>query len=184
MSNSAWIPVVAAAVGAVIALAGTLLGGVRSDRNERRRQLETDRLHAYVELVLALDKAHANLRDVARQGIPDTDRYTAAIQGVDASGLYGTREQLLLSGSPDLVKAAEIAFMRLIEIRNAVRGGAALSDEGYHDAYHAFTEALWGFRMAARGELGQPQLALAELDRVSWSEREQCPVCGQRAPVP
>lgn len=183
MANSGWIPVVAAAVGGVIAFAGTLLGGVRSDRNQRRRQLETDRLHAYVEFVLALDKAHAALRDVARKTIPDTDRYTVATQDVDASGLYGTREQLLLSGSPHSVKAAEVAFMRLIEIRNAVGGGAALSDERYHDAYHAFAEALWGFRMAARGELGQPGLAPAELERVSWSEREHCPVCRQRAAV-
>ena len=175
---------VAAAVGAVIALAGTLLGGARTDRSQRRRSLETDRLQAYVQFVLALDKAHAALREVARKEASDPDRYAAAVQGVDGSGLYGTREQLLLSGSPNLVKAAEVAFSRLVAVRNAVRDGAALPDEAYHDAYHAFAEALWGFRMAARGEIGQPQFSPAELDRVSWSEREQCSVCRERAALP
>jgi hypothetical protein len=183
MPDPGWLPVAGTGVGAVIALAGTLVASVRTDRSQRRRDRETDRLRSYVDFALALDAAHSTLRDVART-TRGPDRFAAAVHGVGESGLYGVRERLLMSGSTHLVATAEVAFARLIGIRNVVRAGAALSSPEYHDAYHAFSEALWGFRIAARRELGQSLLTPAEMDRTSWSEREQCPVCDPHVAAP
>lgn len=182
--GSGWTSAVGAVIGAVIAFAGVLLAGIRTDHSQRRRDLEKDRLRGYVEFVLALDTAHGSLRDVARAAVTGSDRDMAAVHAVGDAGVYAIRERLLLSGSPKLVQAAEVAFLRLIDVRNAVRTGAALSDQRYHGAYHTFAESLWQFRMAARVELGQPHLTPAELSRASWSEREQCPVCGQSTTPP
>jgi hypothetical protein len=179
MADSSWIPIAGTALGAVIALGGTVLSGVRTDRSQRRRDRESDRLRTYIDFALALDAAHAALREVARIPPEESRRYKAASSAVHTSGLYSVRERLLMSASPALVTAGEMAFGRLIGIRNAVRTGAVLSGREYHDVYHPFAEALWSFRVAARVELGQNRLDPGSLDRESWSERERCAVCGQ-----
>jgi hypothetical protein len=140
---------------------------------------ESDRLKTYVDFALALDTAHAALREVARTSPDDADRHTAASSAVHESGLYGVRERLLMSASPALVTAGEAAFGWLIGIRNAVRSGVILSTPEFHDVYHPFAEALWTFRVTARVELGQNLLNPGDLDRKSWSEREGCALCGQ-----
>ncbi|MDG4798303.1 hypothetical protein [Micromonospora sp. WMMD1082] len=179
MAASNWIPIAGTALGAVIALGGTILAGVRNDRGQRRRDRESDRFRTYVDFALALDAAHAGLREVARDRAEDLDRRGAALSAVHASGLYSVRERLLMSASPAVMEAGERAFSRLIDIRDAIRSGAALSSRGYHDAYHPFAEALWTFRVAVRVEIGQSRLDPVDLDRESWSERERCAVCGQ-----
>lgn len=179
MADNSWIPFAGTALGAVIALGGTVLAGARNDRGQRRRDRETDRIRTYVDFALALDTAHAALREVARTAADDPGRYVAGSSAVQASGLYGVRERLLMSASRALVTAGETAFGRLIDIRNAVRAGAMRSSREMHDVYHPFAEALWSFRVAARVELGQNSLNPGDLDRQSWSEREECPVCGR-----
>ncbi len=98
------------------------------------------------------------------------------------SGVYRVRERLLMSATIGGVMAGESAFLRLVEVRNTVRAGAALSTPEYHSAYHPFAEALWIFRTAVRTELGEEIFTPAGLGRPSWSEREYCPQCGQAAP--
>src|SRR4051812_9544539 len=105
MADSSWIPLAGAALGAVIALGGTVLAGVRTDRSQRRRDRELDRLRTYVDFALALDAAHAALRKVARTPPEEPGRYEAASSAVHDSGLYGVRERLLMSASPALVTA-------------------------------------------------------------------------------
>jgi hypothetical protein len=179
MANSDWIPVASTALGAVIALGSGLLAGARNDRGQRRRDRESDRLRTYVDFALALDAAHAALREVARTPADDAARRLAASSAVHDSGLYGVRERLLMSASPTLVISGEAAFGRLIDIRNAVRSGVMLSTPEFHDVYHPFAEALWRFRVAVRVELGQNALDPGDLDRESWSERAGCALCGQ-----
>ncbi len=58
------------------------------------------------------------------------------------SGVYRVRERLLMSATIGGVMAGESAFLRLVEVRNTVRAGAALSTPEYHSAYHPFAEAL------------------------------------------
>ncbi|MBM2618751.1 hypothetical protein JIG36_24645 [Actinoplanes sp. LDG1-06] len=175
---SDWVPIVSAACGAVIALTGSLLTGVRADRSQRSRDRESERLSTYAEFAVALDAAHAALREVARSDPADEDRYTRAVAAVHDSKTYSIRERLLMSGSPELVRSGEEAFLRLVAIRNAVRTGARLSTSEFHDVYHPFAEALWTFRIAVRRELGQESFAPDDLGRVSWSEQETCPRCG------
>lgn len=179
MADSSWIPFASTALGAVIALGGAMMSGVHNDHSQRRRDRESDRLRTYVDFALALDIAHAALREVARTPPDEPGRYKAAASAVHASGLYGVRERLLMSANPALVTAGESAFGRLIDIRDAIRTDVVLSTSGYHDVYHPFAEALWKFRIAARVELGQNLLHPGDLDRETWSEREQCAVCDQ-----
>jgi len=178
MADTSWIPVASTALGAVIALGGGLLTGARNDRSQRRRDRESDRLKTYVDFALALDTAHAALREVARTSSGDADRQAAATAAVHESGLYGARECLLMTGSPALGVGGEAVFGRLIDIRNAVRSGVMVSTVELHDVYHPFAEALWKFRIAARVELGQRKLSPGDLNREDWSEQAGCALCG------
>src|SRR5262249_9375848 len=119
MADSNWIPFASTALGAVIALGGTLLAGVRNDRSQSRLQRESDRLGTSVDSALALDAAHAALREVSRTPPDEPGRDGAASSAVHASGLYGVRERLLMSASPAVVAVGETVFGRLISIRNA-----------------------------------------------------------------
>ena len=130
-----------------------------------------------LRFLVALDSAHKALRDVAsgEAGFPSTR--AASGRAVQDAGLYAAREHLLASGSPDLVQASELAFRQLIEIRNVVRGGADLESVEYHQTYHAFSHALWSYRMRIRAELGQPVLGPTQLGLADWSDRDRCPSC-------
>lgn len=175
-----WGTLVSGACGAVIALSGTLLADIRRDGEQRRRDRASERWRCYVDFLLALDAAHSALRDVAR-GLDDRSELRRAASGaVREAGVYSSRERLLTSGGQRVVKAGELAFARLFAIRDAVRSGATPDELEYHQAYHPFAEALWNLRMAIRVDLGQHTLAPGELDRMSWSEREGCPVCDKK----
>ncbi|MEU7827234.1 hypothetical protein [Catellatospora sp. NPDC049133] len=176
MCRMTWEALLSAAIGAVIALSGTLLADLRRDRRQRERDHDIERRKYCVEFTLALNAALGGLREAAR--VPADERVEAATRAVATSGVYGAREQLLLAGTPALLTAGEAVFHRLIEVRDAVRGGASLDSPAYHEAYHGFADALWRFRLAVRGDLGQPGLTPAALDRPDWSDRDRCTVCG------
>ncbi|MEU7769847.1 hypothetical protein AB0C44_00800 [Micromonospora taraxaci] len=179
MADTSWIPVASAGVGAAIALAGTVVSSVRSDRAQRSRDRELERLSTYVDFAVAIHDAHSALRDVARAVTNPKERAVAAAQTLQDSKVYGIRERLLMSATIEMAKASESVFFALIGIRDAVRAGTELSGAAYHDAYHVFADAIWKFRIAARQELSQRPIAPADLGRINWSEREECPVCGQ-----
>jgi hypothetical protein len=174
----AWEALPAAAIGAVIALSGTLLADVRRDRQQRSRDQGADRRRYCVEFTVALTRALGNMRAVASAHLDSGDRRTAV---ADAMGpTYVAREQLLLSGTGSLVVAGEDVFHRLVEVRDAVRAGASLDSARYHDAYHGFSDALWRFRLAVRTDLREPDLTPSELNREDWSDRDRCAVCTAR----
>ncbi|MFB9542678.1 hypothetical protein [Micromonospora sagamiensis] len=172
-----WIPVVGVVCGAVIALATALMVESKHNRALRRQHREAERVRHCLEFALALDAAHSALREVAQGHDDPRDRLRPANRAVHQAGVFAARERLLVSGTVDLVKAGELAYHRLIAVRNAVRSGATLPSREYHLAYHAFAEAVWQLRMAARADLDQAVLAPADLDRRSWSEREGCSAC-------
>ena len=180
MVRMTWGAPLSAVIGAVIALGSTLLVDIRRDRNQRGRDRHLERRKQCVEFTVALAEAHGALRTVARRQDGDPrDRRLAA--GDAVAGVYPVREQLLVSGTPEQLAAGESAFERLIGVRNAVRAGATLDSVEYHDAYHAFAEALWRFRLAIRADLGEPELAPESLNRVDWADREHCDRCRSRA---
>lgn len=177
MVNMTWSALVSAAVGAVLALSGSLLVEVRRDRQQRRRDRRTEQRTSVIEFTLALNAALGALRDVARGSAEAGDRVSAAARAVGDSGVYAARENLLISAAPQLLVAAEDAFHRLIGVRDAVRSGEGLDSLPYHDAYHSYADSLWRFRLAVRADLDVQGLTPATLQRQDWSDREHCRVC-------
>lgn len=175
----AWQALVSAAVGAVLALAATLLGDVRRDRQQRGRDLSAERRKYSVAFTVALTETLGALRAAAARGLDETELRPAV--GAAMNPTYVAREQLLLSGSASLVVTGEAAFHRLVDIRDAVRSGAGLDSVEYHDAYHAFSDALWRFRVAVREDLRQSALDPADLQRPDWTDRDRCATCAARS---
>lgn len=168
---------VGAVCGAVIALAGAVTVEVQRNREERRRNREADRLGYCLDFAVALDSAHSALREIAQDDDDPPARLRLANRVVHEANVFAARERLLVAGTVELVKAGELAYQRLIAVRNAVRSGATLSSGEYHQAYHGYAEAIWQLRMAARADLDQVRLEPADLERRSWSERENCRGC-------
>ena len=172
-----WAPLVSTAVGAFIALSGTLLADVRRDKQQRNRDRHLDRRQSYLDFTLALDSAHGRLRETARSDDPAADLDTMTAEAVGGAGLYAAREEFLMMASPSVTRAGEAAFARLINMRSVLRSRVGLKSTEYHGAYHDFAEALWEMRMAIREDLGSKPLTPQDLDRKSWSEREDCVFC-------
>src|SRR5687768_5601341 len=175
------LPLVATVIGAVIALSGTLLADVRRDRRQRDRDDERFRRETYVDFVLALNAAHNGLRDVGDSAPPADDRRAAVTRVITEADQFAAREQLLMTAPAPLVEEGETTFARLIAIRTAIAAGAKTRSREYHDAYHPFADALWRFRLAVRADFRQRPFTPASVDHTSWSEREDCDVCGRPA---
>ncbi|MBQ1017965.1 helix-turn-helix transcriptional regulator [Micromonospora sp. D93] len=126
-----------------------------------------------VAFTLALDSAHHALRLRSWDHTRD-DPIAAANRAVHESGLYAQRERLLISGSPELVRAAEAVFLALVGIRNAVRLGARADGAECQDLYRRFAETLWLFRGAVREEFGQAPLAPRLRPRQDRSRPGRC----------
>jgi hypothetical protein len=179
-----WGSLLSAAIGAVMALSGTLLVDTRRDRTDRARQRQQDRQRDSVEFSLALDGALNALREVARSDAAGVERRLAASRAVNDAGTYSARERLLITASADLVAVSDTAFRRLIDVRNTVRSGSDLNSLEYHRAYHAFSEALWAFRLAVRVDLGEAAIEPDLLGRSDWTDIEYCSMCGESATSP
>ncbi|GAA3228388.1 hypothetical protein ACFO1B_21515 [Dactylosporangium siamense] len=178
-----WAALVSAAVGAALALSGSLLVEVRRDRRQAFRERQASRRQASVDFVLALGGALNALRDAARSGADPQTLARDTTSAVGDSGLYAAREHILMSGTPALVTAAEVAFHALIDVRNAVRSGAALTSEAYHTAYHRHSETMWQFRLAVRADLGERGLTPSVVQQRDWSDRDRCRSCDEPAPA-
>src|SRR5512139_422802 len=106
----AWSALVSAAVGAILALSGSLLVEVGRDRQQRSRDRRADRRQSSVDFALALNGALGALRAVARVSAdPQTLRRDTG-NAISDSGVYAMREHMLMSGTPALVTTAEVAF--------------------------------------------------------------------------
>src|SRR3954463_3889355 len=121
------LPLIATTVGAAIALSGTLLADVRRDRRQRDRDNQQLRREVYVGFALALNTAHDTLRQVGNGPATGDERRTAA--GRALGEVYGARERLLMIATEPVAVAGEAAFLRLGDIRNAVRDGATTKSD-------------------------------------------------------
>jgi hypothetical protein len=175
------LPLIAAVTGAVIALSGTLLADLRRDRRQRDRDDEQIRRETYVDFVLALNAAHNGLREVGDSAVRGDDRRAAIARAITEARLFAARERLLMTAPAALVEAGEATFARLIAVRTAIIAGAKTRSREYHDAYHPFAEALWRFRLAVRADFRQQPFGPASVAHTSWSELEDCDVCGRTA---
>jgi hypothetical protein len=170
---AAWISLIATALGALIAFSGsTLSEGLKSRREQARSQLETQR-QITVDFILVVDKVHGLLRQVATQSTDISELRTAAREAVGSSGIYGTREQMLISVPPKVAVAAEAAFHALIAIRDAVESGAKLGSSPYKKAYNDWAGAVWALRQVAREAFAVAPLNLDEIHKIEADRLEK-----------
>jgi hypothetical protein len=154
----AWFSLIATALGAVIAFSGsTLSDGLRSRRELTRSQLEA-RHQVTVDFIMSINNAHELLRDVASQSIEISELPDAARKAIKDSGLYTTREQMLISVSPEVALAAEAAFHSIIAVRDAVSADGNLDSSSYRQANRVFDQKIWALRQATRKGFGASPL--------------------------
>ena len=178
-----WLTVLSTAVGGAIALLGSIIAFAMRSREERSRSVRADRKHGYVEYLIALDAAHAKLRQIADPDDPPDDIAVRSRRVFGEAGVYEAREKLLLSANPSVVVPAEEALRRLAALRTAVRDGAKLHTMPYHEGYHPYAEALWRLRRSIRVDLGSAALTAKDLDKPSWDEQANCDFCQQHKAI-
>jgi hypothetical protein len=170
---AAWISLIATALGALIAFSGnTLSEGMKSRREQSRSQLETQR-QVTVEFILAADNVHGLLRQVGMQSLEALELRRAAREAVGNSGIYGTREKLLISAPPEVAVAAEAEFHALIGIRDAIEHGAKPGSPPYDEAYNAWAETVWTVRQVAREAFGVSRLNLNKINKIEADRLEK-----------
>jgi hypothetical protein len=178
------VPLVSTAVGAAVALLGTIVADLLRGRGERDRTSRRDRRKSYLAYVVALDAAHTQLREVADPNHVPQDPRREANQAVTRSRVYENRERLLMSGTPAVLTAGERALVALAKMRRVVGDGFKRQTPEFHDAYHEFAGNLWRLRRAIREDLGASDLSPSDLDKPSWDSRETCTFCQQRLQAP
>jgi hypothetical protein len=172
-----WLPLISTAVGAAVALCGTLLADLLRARGQHDRDNRIDRRQSYLDFVLALEAVHSRLREVADPAKAPPDLVQAARRAFSEAKVYEAREKLLMSGSPAVVQAGERALLGVGGLREAVAGGAKLHTAAYHDPYHNYAGTLWQLRGSIRSDLGAAGLEPGDLDKPSWDTRERCAFC-------
>jgi hypothetical protein len=175
------MPLVATAVGAVLALGGAMMGDGLRSRNQRYRDHRTERRQSYLEFVTAADAATGRLRVIADPAEGVTEPAREADRAIGASLVYEAREKLLMSASPAVVRAAERLLDQLGALRQAVAGGAARETVPYHTAYHAYAGALWRLRQSIRADLGNAGLSPEDVGKRDWDTSETCSFCLSQA---
>ena len=135
------------------------------EREQARSLLETQR-QITVDFILATDNVHRLLRGVATRSIDSSELKQAARDAVGDSGLYATRERMLIVVPSKVAYAAEETFHAIIEIRDAVGSGSTLHSSPYRDAYNVYAKAIWALRQAARESFGVVTLDLDEIKRI------------------
>ncbi|MGQ5640923.1 MULTISPECIES: hypothetical protein [unclassified Streptomyces] len=75
-------------------------------------------------------------------------------------------------------------FERLRDLRRAVATGAGPHSAAFHDAYHPYIAAAWGYRVAVREELEGTSLSPATFGLSAWDGKERCRDCRAGASGP
>jgi hypothetical protein len=171
------IPLVSTAVGAAIALGGTVIADLARGRDTRSRDDLAARKAAYLEFSLALGTAVQKLREVAGSGLAGEERIAATNAGLAEAGIYPARERMLMSAPASVMGPAEATFDGLVAVRDAVRLNATTKSREYHDAYHPYEDQMWRLRNAIRVDLGAHTLSPSDLARDTWENRDKCAVC-------
>jgi hypothetical protein len=171
------MPLVATAVGAALALGGAVLGERMRSRVEHAHDLRAERLSSYHEFVVAVDAAFTRLRIIADPANDAASAEPAADRAIGESRVFEAREKLLMSASPAVVRAGELVLDRLGDLRRIIAGGARRQTMPYHDAYHAYSGALWRLRQIIRDDLGNADLSPADVGKRDWDSSDTCTFC-------
>jgi len=157
------ISLLAVALGAVIALAATVLAETLRARSERTGVLRHVRYDSYLGFILAGVQANDALHVLSVGHQAAAADVAAAMRD---SGLYAARERLLATGSSDMVLAAETVFRSLLDIRDAVARGVPLAWPDYRPADDGIAKAIWALRQATRREFDGSPLDLEEINSI------------------
>lgn len=180
-----WVTLVSTVSGAVLALAGTVIAYQLSSRDRRQREDRSDRRQSYIDYILAVEMAHTALRRIADPKRTQGDLDAETAEAMSASGVYGAREKLIVTADRGILLAAERTLQALNGMRRAVRTGAIINSMEFHDAYHAYGEAVWALRRTARADLGADPISPGDLGKESWDSQENCSFCRRhRAAIP
>ncbi|MQY02626.1 hypothetical protein [Actinomadura macrotermitis] len=179
-----WLPLVSTFGGAAIALSGTFMLETRKQKEQRVRDHTAEKRAKYLEFIGALDALHNNLRRCTRLTGEDIDLEQATQDAVNDSKVFPARENMLVVASPEVARAAQAAFRRTRAFQQVVLRGLSIRSPEYHEAYHEYADAIWRLRVAVRVDLGNAPLKPEDVGKVSWSEREDCRVCGERSASP
>jgi hypothetical protein len=169
------ISLLAVTLGAMIALAATLLAETIRTRRERATVLSQLRYDSYLGFLLAIVQANDSLHAIS---VGDRDQATEVAAAMRNSGIYTARERLLVTGSPEMVLAGEATFRSLLEIRDAVARGLPLTWPNYHPASDGMAKVVWALRQAARREFDGGSLDLDQVYAV------KTPGIAERLPQP
>src|SRR2546422_1073920 len=131
--------------GALIAISGTLFADRLRTRHEDDRGLLSRRREVYIEFVTAAGTAHTELRQLAENPGGVADLEAASRAALTDARIYEVRERLYIDATSAVAGAGQTMFERLRALRRAVAGGAALDSPAFHDAYHPYIEAVWGY---------------------------------------
>jgi hypothetical protein len=160
---TAWISLIATALGAVIVIAGNFASDLMRSRREDRKHLTDDKHRQAIEFTLAANNAQGRLRRVPGQGLTGDGLSLAALDAVGNSGVYDARERALLSSPPEMVMAIEVAFREVLAVRDAVAAGSKPDSPGYRKVSDRFERAIWFLRQTAREQLGAATLDLEKI---------------------
>jgi hypothetical protein len=172
-----WTTLIATGSGAVIALTGTLLNDHLRDRRETRHGRQSRTRDLYAEFIVAAGICHTRLRQLAQDPGSRPDLETAVRDALIEAGIYEIRERLFIDASETVAAAGQTLYERLRDLRRAVANGASWSSREFHDVYHPYLDAAWGYRAAVRKELGSVPFAPSVFGWVTLNGTATCPVC-------
>jgi hypothetical protein len=155
----------AVALGAVIALAATLLAETLRARSAHATLLSQVRYEGYLGYIVAYIAANDALHAIAVRGA-EANADDEVGDAMRRSGLYAARERLLITGSPEMVLAAETAFRSLLDVRDAVARRVPIAWPDYRPANDGLAREVWALRQAARREFGGAPLDLEKINTI------------------
>jgi hypothetical protein len=161
------MPLLAAALGAMIALTSTLLAEFVRARRERVVVLDQVRYESYLGFMLAIQRANDLLRTVPASSDEPAALVAAAMRD---SGLYDARERLLVTGAAEMVLISEAAFRSMLKLRDAAAQGTPLTWPDYHPATDSMAKIAWALRQAARKEFHGVPLNLEQIAAVPTAD--------------
>ncbi|MEU6272368.1 hypothetical protein ABZ871_08105 [Streptomyces populi] len=157
-----WAALVGTVLGALTTLAGSSWSEHLRARRDRQTRDVSQRQEAHVALVLACNASHEHLRRIARGDAIGAERQDACRDALLEAGLFAQRERLLVTASPDVVRAAEAAHRSLLGIRDLIGSGETTDAETYREAYARYASALWQLRQAMRKDTAATPLNLED----------------------
>ncbi|WP_157857479.1 hypothetical protein [Streptomyces yerevanensis] len=155
-----WTPLVAALVGAVIAMTSTVVAEARKDRRETQGEWRRIKHELYGGYLATLAQVRSELQlIILDRDMPDTERPAAALRTF--ARCYELRYQLEVLAPSAVVEPALTYFRAVRSLRDAAAAGADSQAEGMEDLFDDVLSTLAEVRNAMRKDMGTDAWAAA-----------------------